>query len=1241
MWLKSKKQQRHERNERRRKLGQALRQERLEDRLMLFVMAVNDSGVNFTHDHTFNSTTSVLANDFGTGLTASKVSNPTHGTATVSSNGQYSITPSAGFTGSDSFVYQATDGMSTSNATVSYTVSDMAPMFTMSQSYTVVHDHTLTVSAANGVLMHATDSDGDSITASVVTNPAHGSLTLNSDGSFTYVPTTHWYGTDSMVVRASDGILYSSNQTFSITVSDMAPYVQNDTYTLVNGSTYNVSAANGVLHNDSDSDGDTLTATLGTGPSHGSLTLNSDGSFAYTPNSGWSGSDSFTYTDSDGVLSSSAATVTLMTDYGIVSAADVTKLPLGTVQVDNQILGSSSGTPATAQNLGLHYDSVTGHSDVVIEADVAMSTNAANSNALSAALTFNGTAQTTQYFSLNGLNGTSTTTHLAIQVDTSSLATGRYAYSLTINGANIYAPVTLTGYANVVNNSSSPFGQGWDMPGVMHLYTNSASGVPAGVLLTPGDGSGWYFTQGSGSSYTSPAGPYAFSTLTSVSGGWQLVDQNGTTYNFNSSGYITSRVERTTATTTYGWTSGNLTSITDPFSRSVGLTYTSNKLTGVTDYASNAWTLAYTSGQLTSVTDPNPGGGAPVWTYGYTGNYLTSVTDPMSATTSFTYDSYHRENGETLPGGASTGATSEQSMGYGGTSSGSAPNVMLASAVATSTTDALSHTSTDTTDYFGNLTSFTDANGKTTTWARNANGLVTTLTQPAPTTGGTQPVTTYSYDSLGNETSASGALDSFGTYTYNSFSEPTSFVDSLSHTSSWSYDSHGNLTSKTDALGNTVSYTVDSYGNPLTMVQPKPNNASGTITTSYAYDSKERLVTTTFPDSSTQTFTYATDDQLASSTDENSHATSYAYDADGRETSVTNAASGVVSYTYDKDARLLTTTDEMSNVTTNAYNSRGELTSVTLPVPATGVSGPVWTYTYNANGQKLTQVDPLGNTTTWAYTALGQISSITLPVPATGLSAPVTSYTYDNLGREVTSTNSLSGVTTTAYNSHNWVTSVTAPSTSGGAPETQYGYDAIGRRTTVTDPMGHITTTAYDADGNVTSVTDNLSHATSYTYGADGELLTTTDALSHTTSNTYNNRLWLTSTTDANSGTTSYGYDAHGNLTSLTDSVGNEDQYTYSATNQVLTDTNQLGYAITYVYNASGDLTQETDRNGLVRDFTYDNLHRETAEKWMSGSTAVYTISYAYNADNAFTSASDPDSSYAYTYDHLGRVTSP
>jgi YD repeat-containing protein len=98
MWLKSKKQQRHDRNERRRKLGQALRQERLEDRLMLFVMAVADNDM-VTHDHTLNAT-SVLANDMGTGLTASLVSGPSHGSVTAfNSNGTFTYVPNTLYAG--------------------------------------------------------------------------------------------------------------------------------------------------------------------------------------------------------------------------------------------------------------------------------------------------------------------------------------------------------------------------------------------------------------------------------------------------------------------------------------------------------------------------------------------------------------------------------------------------------------------------------------------------------------------------------------------------------------------------------------------------------------------------------------------------------------------------------------------------------------------------------------------------------------------------------------------------------------------------------------------------------------------------------------------------------------------------------------------------------------------------------------------------------------------------------------
>jgi VCBS repeat-containing protein len=70
-------------------------------------------------------------------------------------------------------------------------------------------------------------------------------------------------------------------------------------------------AAPGVLGNDSSTNGAALTAAKVTDPSHGTVTLNADGSFSYTPNANFNGTDSFTYTASDGQADSTVATVTL------------------------------------------------------------------------------------------------------------------------------------------------------------------------------------------------------------------------------------------------------------------------------------------------------------------------------------------------------------------------------------------------------------------------------------------------------------------------------------------------------------------------------------------------------------------------------------------------------------------------------------------------------------------------------------------------------------------------------------------------------------------------------------------------------------------------------------------------------------------------------------------------------------------------------------------------------------------
>ena len=83
-----------------------------------------------------------------------------------------------------------------------------------------------------------------------------------------------------------------------------------DAYSTTEDTALTVSAP-GVLGNDSDPDDNTLSAVLASGPSHGTLTLNADGSFTYTPTTDYDGTDSFKYRATDGSLTSDSAEVTL------------------------------------------------------------------------------------------------------------------------------------------------------------------------------------------------------------------------------------------------------------------------------------------------------------------------------------------------------------------------------------------------------------------------------------------------------------------------------------------------------------------------------------------------------------------------------------------------------------------------------------------------------------------------------------------------------------------------------------------------------------------------------------------------------------------------------------------------------------------------------------------------------------------------------------------------------------------
>src|SRR5207249_460679 len=96
--------------------------------------------------------------------------------------------------------------------------------------------------------------------------------------------------------------------TITITPVNDAPVATNDSYATAEDTVLTVTAATGVLANDTDVDGDPLTAALATAPTKGTLALNANGSFTYTLNANVNGSDTFTYRASDGTLTSDLAT---------------------------------------------------------------------------------------------------------------------------------------------------------------------------------------------------------------------------------------------------------------------------------------------------------------------------------------------------------------------------------------------------------------------------------------------------------------------------------------------------------------------------------------------------------------------------------------------------------------------------------------------------------------------------------------------------------------------------------------------------------------------------------------------------------------------------------------------------------------------------------------------------------------------------------------------------------------------
>jgi hypothetical protein len=288
------------------------------------IVAVNDSPVAIddtvtTAEDIVVITGDVTANDTdmdGDVLTATLLSNASNGNVVDNNNGTFTYTPAVNFNGADSFTYTLSDGNAgTATATVNIIVNSVNDL-------PVGNADSFTADAITATVLDvlANDTDVDStLTISNVSQGSLGSTVTHNGSTVTFTDINNTAGLEIFTYDVTDGaaIVTGINVTVNIMthLPNTPPVANDDNVTTTIDTTFFFN----VLDNDTDTDGDDLSVLLptpNTAPANGSILYNGGGTFTYTPNTGFIGTDNFTYTVTDSIASATATVMITVTPPG-------------------------------------------------------------------------------------------------------------------------------------------------------------------------------------------------------------------------------------------------------------------------------------------------------------------------------------------------------------------------------------------------------------------------------------------------------------------------------------------------------------------------------------------------------------------------------------------------------------------------------------------------------------------------------------------------------------------------------------------------------------------------------------------------------------------------------------------------------------------------------------------------------------------------------------------------------------
>ncbi|MCB9190683.1 MAG: tandem-95 repeat protein [Flavobacteriales bacterium] len=267
-------------------------------------------------------------------LNTTPIVDPTDGSVVLNPDGSFTYTPDPGFIGTDTFIYSICDDGTPSLCDTAVVTINVIPDAPGNDPPFAGDDAALTpqeVPVSGNLLTNDFDPNGDNIIINTtpISGPSNGSVTIDGAGNYTYTPNPGFVGTDSYIYEiCDDGTpVLCAQATCIITVypDNNPPVAVND----INGTLVNTPVDGNVITNDYDPDGDNISVTLLSTPPNGSVSLNPNGTYTYTPNPGFDGEDVFTY---------------ILCDDGVPSLCDTAEVSIEVVPV------STGNEPPVAQD---------------------------------------------------------------------------------------------------------------------------------------------------------------------------------------------------------------------------------------------------------------------------------------------------------------------------------------------------------------------------------------------------------------------------------------------------------------------------------------------------------------------------------------------------------------------------------------------------------------------------------------------------------------------------------------------------------------------------------------------------------------------------------------------------------------------------------------------------------------------------------------------------------------------------